>query len=276
MQEREIERRCAEIEDQGYTVVEGAIEPELTAELVAVTRGIARETGIVPKRTLAEGFATLRNYNLLAKHPLYAKMPVHPSVLPIVERVLGRDCLLSGTTVMDVGPGEKAQALHPDDLVIGVPRPHAPLMVTTLWALTDFTDENGATRLVPGTHKLDHGPDYSKTYDTIPCEMPAGSVLILNASLWHSAGENRTTDQWRLGSNIQYCSGFIRTQQNHYLGIPRETMLGFPERLRELLGLSLYKGMLGHIDGKSPGSVLGDGQLAETAYASSRTSLPAG
>jgi ectoine hydroxylase-related dioxygenase (phytanoyl-CoA dioxygenase family) len=272
MHESEIERRCAEIEERGYTIVENAIEPELTAELVAATRQVERERGTVPKGNPAEGFATLRNYNLLAKHPAFAAMPIHPSVLPIVERVLDPGCLLSGMTAMDIGPGEKAQPLHPDDVVMSVPRPHLPLMVTTIWALTDFTDANGATRLVPGTHKADRAPDYSKSYDTIPCEMPAGSVLIFHGSLWHGGGANRTQSEWRLGANVQYCAGYIRTQQNHYLGIPRETLLGFPERLRELLGLSLYKGIMGHVDGKSPGAVLGDAQLADTAYASPRMS----
>jgi ectoine hydroxylase-related dioxygenase (phytanoyl-CoA dioxygenase family) len=272
MHASEIDRRCAEIEDRGFTILERVIEPELTAELVSATRQVERERGTVPKNNPAEGFATLRNYNLLAKHPAFAKMPIHSEVLPIVERMLDPGCLLSGMTMMDIGPGEKAQPLHPDDLVMSVPRPHLPLMITTIWALTDFTDANGATRLVPGTHKSAETPDYRKSYDSIPCEMPAGSVVILHASLWHGGGANRTESDWRLGANVQYCAGYIRTQQNHYLGIPRETLLGFPERLRELLGLSLYKGIMGHVDGKSPGAVLGDTALADTAYASPRMS----
>ncbi len=265
-----IDRHCAEIEDQGYTIVHGAIEPELVRELAGEIRRVERECGSAPRNNPAEGFATLRNYNLLAKGAAFAKMPVHASVLPIVERVLDPGCLLSGMTAMDIGPGEKPQPLHSDDLVMDLARPHRALMCTSIWALSDFTDANGATRLVPGTHKSDRGPDWSRSYETIPCEMPAGSVLIFHGSLWHGGGGNRTGSEWRLGVNVQYCAGYIRTQQNHYLGIPRETLLGFPERLRELLGMGLYKGIMGHVDGRSPGAVLGDAQLAETAYASPR------
>ena len=178
MDQTAIERHCAEIEDQGYTIAERAIELELIAELLSEVRRVERERGTVPKCNPAEGFATLRNYNLLAKHPAFAKMPIDAKVLPIVERMLDPGCLLSGMTAMDIGPGEKAQPLHPDDVVMSVPRPHLPLMVTTIWALTDFTAANGATRLVPGTHKADHAPDYSKQYETVPYEMPAGSVPL--------------------------------------------------------------------------------------------------
>ena len=80
-------------------------------------------------------------YNLLAKDPVFQAMPVHPNVLPIVERLLDRGCLLSGMTAIDIGPGEHPQPMHGDDIVMSrhLPRPHAPMMVTSMWALTDFT-----------------------------------------------------------------------------------------------------------------------------------------
>ena len=91
-------------------------------------------------------------YNLLAKDPVFQAMPVHPNVLPIVERLLDRGCLLSGMTAIDIGPGEDAQPMHGDDIVMSrhLQRPHAPMMVTSMWALTDFTAANGGTRYVPG------------------------------------------------------------------------------------------------------------------------------
>ena len=194
-------------------------------------------------------------------------MPVHRAVLPLVERVLDAGCLLSGMTAIDIGPGERAQPIHPDDLVMTVPRPHPPLMCTSLWALTDFTEANGATRILPGTHLEAARPD---DRPSIAAEMRAGSVLVIDGGLWHGGGANNTADEWRIGLNVQYCAGFCRPQQNQYLGIPREITRTFSDRLLELCGYSLYKGIMGHIDGQSPAVVLGDGRLEERAYASTK------
>ena len=270
MNASQLERHLAAIADEGFTIVENAIEPALVDEIVSEVHRIEKERGSAPRGNPAEGYATLRNYNLLAKGAVFQKMPVHENVLPVAERILDEGCLLSGMTAMHIGPGEKLQPLHPDDLVMGLPRPHLPLMCVSMWALTDFTDANGATRYVPGSHKFDHGPDYSKEYETLPAEMPAGSVMIFDGSLWHGGGANRTESDWRLGVHVQFCAGWTRTQQNAYMGIPPEVTRTFSDRLLELCGYSLYKGIMGHIDGASPGAVLGEARMADTAYASPR------
>ena len=267
MSQKPLDQQLGEMRTQGYTILENAIEPELVGALVAAIRRIERASGAAPRGNPAEGFATLRTYNLLAKDPVFQHMPVHRAVLPLVEQVLDAGCLLSGMTAIDIGPGEHAQPVHPDDLVMTVPRPHPPLMCTSLWALTDFTDANGATRIFPGTHLESGRPDGR---DSIAAEMPAGSVLVIDGGLWHGGGANSTTDEWRIGVNVQYCAGFCRTQQNHYLGISSEITRTFSERLLELCGYSLYKGIMGHIDGQAPAVVLGDGRLEERAYASSK------
>jgi ectoine hydroxylase-related dioxygenase (phytanoyl-CoA dioxygenase family) len=266
--ETALDRQLGELRSQGYTILEDAIEPELVAALVAAIRRIERESGAAPRGNPAEGFATLRTYNLLAKDPVFQSMPVHPAVLPLVERVLDPGCLLSGMTAIDIGPRERAQPIHPDDLVMTVPRPHPPLMCTSLWALTDFTEANGATRLLPGTH-LESRID--PTRPSIPAEMRAGSVLVIDGGLWHGGGANTTENEWRIGVNVQYCAGFCRPQQNQYLGVPREITRTFSDRLLELCGYSLYKGIMGHIDGQAPAVVLGDGRLEERAYASKKS-----
>jgi ectoine hydroxylase-related dioxygenase (phytanoyl-CoA dioxygenase family) len=269
--EAALDRPLGQIREQGYTILEDAIEPELVAALVAAIRRIERESAAAPRGNPVEGFATLRTYNLLAKDPIFQAMPVHRAVLPLVERVLDPGCLLSGMTAIDIGPGERAQPIHPDDLVMTVPRPHPPLMCTSLWALTDFSEANGATRIVPGTHREPGLPDASRPRPSIPAEMRAGSVLVIDGGLWHGGGANATADERRIGVNVQYCAGFCRPQQNQYLGIPREITRTFSDRLLELCGYSLYKGMMGHIDGHSPAIVLGDGRLEERAYAPNRT-----
>jgi ectoine hydroxylase-related dioxygenase (phytanoyl-CoA dioxygenase family) len=270
MDEPQLQKHLAEIEDDGYTILENAIDPGLVDEIRSEIHRVEKLGASAPRGNALEGFKTLRTYNLLAKAVVFQEMPVHPEVLPVVERVLEPDCLLSGMTSMNLGPGEVAQPLHPDDYVINVPRPHHPLVCTTIWALTDFTEENGGTRLVPRSHKADHTPDYSRQYDSIPAIMPAGSVLVFHGSLWHGSGENRTTDSRRVGINVQYCAGFIRTQQNQYVGVPDEIARTFSDRLLELCGYTLYKGISGHVDGQSPASALGVERLADTAYASKR------
>jgi ectoine hydroxylase-related dioxygenase (phytanoyl-CoA dioxygenase family) len=256
------------IDVDGYTIVEDAIEPELVVELRSAIRRLERELHVEPKGTSAEGHATRRMYNLLAKDAVFQAMPLHDSVLPIVERVLDRGCLLSGMTAIDIGPGEHEQPMHGDDIVMSrhLQRPHAPMMVTSMWALDDFTAENGGTRFVPGSHLFARTPDEPGDVEVRALEMPAGSVMIFHGSLWHGGGANTTPDVWRCGVNVQYCPGFVRQQQNPYLGIPQDVAATFSDRLLELLGYRLYKGIMGHVDGASPGEVVFGARMAETAY----------
>jgi ectoine hydroxylase-related dioxygenase (phytanoyl-CoA dioxygenase family) len=270
MHEIPIDEHVERIDAEGYTIVEGAVDPSLVAELRDAIRRLERELDVHPLGTSAEGHSTLRMYNLLAKDPAFTTMPIHPNVLPIVERLLDKGCLLSGMTAMDIGPGEDAQPLHGDDAVMSrhLRRPHAPMMVTSIWALTDFTGANGGTNYVPGSHKWETipRPETLEGVEVRSLEMPAGSVMVFHGSLWHGGGANSTADDWRLGVNVQYCPGFVRQQQNPYFGIPADVAATFPDRLLELLGYKLYKGIMGHVDGKSPGEFVFGDRFAETAY----------
>lgn len=255
------------IEEQGYCIIEDVISPDLMKHLKDAVARLEDELDIAPRGNRAEGFSTKRMYNLLDKDRSFWELPIHEDILPFAERLLDHECILSGTTCMHIGPGEVMQGLHSDDGIITVPRPRMPFMVTAIWALTDFTDENGATRLVPGSHKFDHEPDYTKEYEHIAAEMPAGSVLIVNGGTWHSGGANTSEDDWRLGLSVQYCQGWVRQQQNQYYAIKPEDLREMPQRLAELCGFTLYRGIMGHIDGVSPGGFLGADQVDQTAYA---------
>ena len=257
MDDASIDRHLDRIATDGYTIVEGAIEPELTAGLRDTIRSLFERLDVQPRGNRAEGFATKRLYNLVPRNPIFQRLPVHDNVLPVVERLLEPECLLSGTTAMDIGPGEALQGLHADDGLFRIGRPHRPMMSTTIWALTDFTADNGATRLVPGSHREPGHPDPDDESVAIAAEMPAGSVLIMDSQLWHCGGPNTTEDEWRLGLNVQYVRGFFRTQQNHYLGVPPEQLASYSPRLRQLLGFELYRGIMGHVEGQSPAALLG-------------------
>lgn len=128
----------------GYTVVTDAFPAALAEALRADLERLERELGVGPGTNGFEGRATWRIYNLLAHGPLYEQIPTWPAVLPIVEGVLDAQCLVSSLSSIAIGPGEQAQPIHADDQVMPLPRPHRPVVCNTMWALTDFTEANGA------------------------------------------------------------------------------------------------------------------------------------
>jgi len=243
------------IEEDGYTIVEDAIEPDLVDELAASLAAMEQAYEVVPARNAFEGERTLRIYNLLAFDPVWQRVPVHEHVLPVVEGVLDPGCLISSLSSITILPGETAQPIHADDQLIPIPKPHVPTVCNSMWALTDFTEANGATRLVPGSHRWDHDPDFVTVPDSIAAEMSRGSVLVWHGSLWHGGGANRT-DAPRVGIAMNYCAGFIRQQENQQLGIPREVAATFSPRLRELVGYGVYRMLIGHINKRNPAEML--------------------
>ena len=241
----------------GYTIVERAIEPTLIEALNGALARLERDLDARPAMNGFEGHKTVRIYNLLAHGTPFEAVPVHASVLPIIEGVLDPGCLISSLSSIAIDPGEIAQPIHADDMVIPLEKPHAPIVCNSMWALTDFTAANGATRLVAGSHRLQN-PDYGGTYETIAAEMPAGSVLIWDGALWHGGGANQTEVR-RTGVAMNYCAGFIRQQENQQLGVPAETARGFSPRLQELMGYGVYRGLIGHIEKQSPAQMLNGG-----------------
>ena len=245
------------IDRDGYTILEGVIEPELRDALTDDLVRLERFYGVTPSDNGFEGTKTVRIYNLLALGKVYEGVPVHPNVLPVVEGVLDDGCLVSSLSSIAIDPGESAQPIHADDQLIPLTKPHVPTVCNTMWALTDFTEANGATRIIPGSHLRDNSPDFGAPYDSIAAEMPAGSVLVWHGSLWHGGGAN-TTDERRVGIAMNYCAGWIRQQENQQLGIPRDVAAGFSRRLRQLCGYGVYNGLIGHIDKHSPAEMLGE------------------
>jgi ectoine hydroxylase-related dioxygenase (phytanoyl-CoA dioxygenase family) len=256
----EVARHLDSIGDQGYTVVEDAIEPDLVDELVDTLDRLERDLAAVPADNSFEGRRTVRVYNLLVHGDVFARVPVHANVLPVVEGVLDPGCLLSSLSSIAIGPDESPQPIHADDQIIPLPKPHPPVVCNTMWALTDFTEANGATRLVPGTH-LRESPEFGRAYESIPAVMEKGSVLVWHGSLWHGGGANTTTER-RVGIACNYCAGYIRQQENQQLGIPPAIARAFDTRLARLCGYGIYSGLIGHIDRHDPIELLGEGAPA--------------
>ncbi len=251
-----------EVASIGYTIIPDAIEPGLIDALRDELARLESALDVRPAGNSFEGAATWRIYNLLAHGTLFEQIPVHPHVLPVVEGVLDAGCLVSSLSSIAIGPGEIAQPIHADDQLIPIPKPHVATVCNTMWALTEFTEANGATRLVPGSHTADHSPSYGDAYDSVAAEMPPGSVLVWHGSLWHGGGANATGER-RVGIAMNYCAGWIRQQENQQLGIPRDVAARFSPRLRELCGYGIYRGLIGHIDKHDPAGLLDDAAAAD-------------
>lgn len=241
----------------GYTIIEDAFDLDLAVQTLDRLDQLVSELGITPAGNSFEGANTLRVYNLLIHGPRFEQIAIAPSVLPVVERVLDPGCLMSSLSSIDIRPGETAQPIHADDQIIPLPKPHPATVCNTMWALTDFTEANGATRVIPGSHLADDSPVYGQEYDSVPAEMPAGSVLIWHGSLWHGGGANQSGER-RVGIASNYCAGYIRQQENQQLGIPRATAARFDRRLQRLCGYNTYNGLIGHIDKTDPITLLSD------------------
>ncbi len=260
----DLRRHHDDLDRDGYTILERLIPDEFVDALLDDVHRLERERASAPANNRFEGAHTTRTYNLLAHGDIWQQVPVQPQVLELIQGVLGAECLVSSLASISLAPDESAQVLHADDQAMPLEKPHVATVANSMWALTDFTEANGATRIVPGSHRWAN-PDYTRDdhqTDTVAAEMPKGSVLVWDGSSWHGGGAN-TSDKVRIGVAMNYCAGFIRQQENQQLGIPTEVLASFSPELRQLCGLGMYRGLTGNIEKQSPAALL-FGDPAET------------
>lgn len=242
------------LDRDGYAIVNAALSP---AEVREKRDDLLRILGVTRTgRNDFEGFETRRIYAFFAKTRAFDGPATHPLVLGVLDNVL-KSYQLSAPQAIQIGPGETAQSLHRDDGVYPIARPHVELVVNTMWALDDFTEANGATHVVPGSHKWTEERPTADTA-TVRAVMPAGSVMFFLGSVFHGGGAN-TTGRPRLGVILEYCAGWLRQQENQYLAVPREVARTLPQRLQELLGYSIHGNLVGNVDGRHPLKVLMEG-----------------
>ena len=194
------------------------------------------------------GFKTRRLGGLTVKSPTFASLLTHPLMLGICDRLLQPHCSLyqlAMTQAIEIGAGEPAQTLHRDDLVYSIPPPHPEFEVLFALALTDFTEESGATRVALGSHQW--GPDrVAHPEETIPAVMPVGSVLFFLGSTWHGGGHNRSTHP-RLGVFAKYSLGHLRQEENQFLIAPPAVARTLAPELRALIGYKVGSPYLGYV-----------------------------
>lgn len=236
------------MDEAGCAVVEGFLDANKVAALTAELDPYRARTPT--GRNDFEGYGTRRIYALFAKVRGFDDVAIDPRVLGVLDAVLGVNYQLSAPVGIDIGPGETAQMLHTDDIIYPLGWPHGEVIVNTMWALDDFTTDNGATMVIPGSHTRppDDPPDPSLA---VPATMPAGSVMFYRGTLWHHGGANHTASR-RLGVILEYIVGWLRQQENHILAVPPAIVRDLPERLAELLGYNICPPFIGYVDGHHP------------------------
>ena len=260
-----------DVHDCGYAVIENVMtEGELDAYREILSAHMAQSpTG----RNVFEGTRTHRIYAMLAKDPVFAELVAHPVSLAWADHYLGQSCLLSACLAIYLQPGESAQPWHTDAGHTSLAPPHDLLGVSTFWALDDTTLENGATEVLPGSHRWsetefpgvlkdqdfsteeDATGDLGAHPDAVKVTMPAGSLMIARGDLWHRGGANRS-DTARCLVTPQYCAGWLRPLESMLLSVSPELAAALPERVRELLGYSIHPPFMGYSDGMHPQRVL--------------------
>lgn len=203
----------------------------------------------------------------------------HPLLLALCDRFLAPSCAryqLNLGHLLQRGPGSEDQWLHRDEVVWNdVPRPAPELQLASVIAFVDFTRANGATRVVPGSHRwpdrqLSPAEQMSQappTGDQIAhAEMPAGSAVIYTGGTIHGGGAN-STELPRRGAHLSYCLGWLRTEENNYLSVPPELAAALPRQAQEVLGYAIHDsiprggGYLGMVRMQDPVDLLARGEL---------------
>lgn len=203
-----------------------------------------------------EGFATQRLYGVLEKTTVCDSLVEHPVVLALLDRVLEPNYLLSQLQAIHLLPGEAAQPLHYDDGFYPWPRPRRALGAATIWAIDDFTADNGATVAIPGSHLWgERMPGDAEASLARPVVMPKGSVLFFLGTLWHGGGRNDSA-RGRLCVTAQYCAPWCRPQENFSLSVSRRRARESSEHLQRMLGYSIHPPFMGFVDGVHPKRLL--------------------
>ena len=200
------------------------------------------------------GFATTRTGALVARSPACRELVMHPTILAACDAFLKRSCdryQLHLTQAIRIRPGQPRQALHRDRLAWGgfLPAAIEP-QLNTIWAMTDFTQANGATQVVPGSPWWPDGRR-AEPAEIGYAEMKAGSVLVYSGSVIHAGGEN-TTNADRTGINITYCLGWLRQEENQYLSCPPAIARTLDPELQALLGYAMGSYALGYFSPPLP------------------------
>ena len=264
--------------EYGAVIVEDFLSPEVLAILNTEVDGlVAAEEGkerrfVNPQIAEFFGDKVTHLSGIAGKSPGFVKhVLLHSCYQSVCEHVLKPSCSdyqLNIAHLMEREPGSEAQILHRDAWVWKrLPPMNGEVQLASLVALSDFTADNGATLLVPGSHRWSD-ERYPDMDEAVPASMKAGSAVIYLGSTFHAGGTNSTQNSVRRGLHVSYCLGWLRTEENQALATPLEVVRKMPLRAQQLLGFGVHDdieiggGYLGTVDQEPPSSALEKGTLA--------------
>ena len=233
--------------EDGYTIVPDYLD---AGRLAAFRAGMAAYFGTYRGRNPFEGRTTERVYTMVARGQVFEDITADPRLLAILDAFLRPSYLLSASHAIDIYPGEVAQSMHFDDSFYPIPRPRPAISISVIGAIDAFTAENGGTVIIPGSHRWSSaeylafvqarqaGRPVPAMQDAFSLEMPAGAIAVFQGTLVHGAGAN-TSDAPRMAFTNQYCEPWARTQENFYLGVPKDRVRRMSPALQSLLGYGL-------------------------------------
>ncbi len=244
----QVDALMAEVQAKGYVVLPNILPADLMRSVKAEVLPLMEHDG----RNEFEGHRTRRIYSVIEKTLALNPMLEHPLILALLDRTLLPNYLLSQLQAISVMPGEVMQPLHHDDGFYPIARPRPPYSAATIWAIDDFTEENGATMVYPESHLWGDVPPAEIDVDKmVPAVMPSGSAVFFLGTLWHSAGANHT-DNARVAATAQYCEPWARQQENYSLAISRERAKLCSETVQRMLGYSMLFPFIGFVNGRDP------------------------
>ena len=235
----------AQLDEHGYVVLEGAMTSEQanalrdrSAELIAEERAAGGEHVYLDGKSQ-------RVWNLVNKGRIYEEMIQLPQVIELHEHLLGEDCVLSSFTVNLIGPGSPAGALHIDFPIGAFPKllPSNAFCANTVYVLDDFTLENGATRMVPGSYKRGYGPEPETEYDdVIQLSARKGDIVVFHGATWHASGANNSAEERMILLGF-FCRAFMRPQQDQFKLARPEVVARATPTMKRLLGCGVQSGL---------------------------------
>lgn len=246
---RDIDENLGAIHEVGYSVLENLIDAK-TISAIKVELAPYLKKDLMGRNNF-EGFDSERVYALLAKAPSIAKLIEHPAIIELLDKLLEPTYLLSANLAINVHPGETPQPYHADHASLPVSDRTQTNGISVIWALDDFTADNGATEIIKASHhwKTEQPGATAKPVKVI---MPAGSAVIFHGSLYHRGGANHSQTS-RLAITPQYCQPWLRQLENMVLAVPPAEAAQYSDRIQELLGYSIREpGFMGYVDGVHP------------------------
>lgn len=256
----ELEAARRDLDEFGFTLFQGAISQADLEEARArldeqaageVAHGCAWHDSGETRETYFQG-PNQRVWNLVNKGEVFRRLLLNPTMHDLLRHVLGKHLLISSFTANTARKGGIAGGLHGDQMFAPPETPY-PLVANCLWMLDDFTPENGATRIVPRSHRLQKWPKSDEEVPTAPACGPAGTIMVFDGRLWHGTGANQT-DTPRRALLTYACLPFVRQQENLTMSVAPDVLEACSPELKSLLGFKVW-GTLGGVEGSQHGTL---------------------